>query len=137
MSTVAKLLPGSGVIVVDNPHAQSMGPLQVVTCNGNRDVLFWGEHISVNDSPTCQVRITNKDTVPRTLHLTGTLSGNQVPYANRPDPQAIARITWDQEGTVLAPGASVDANIRLSFTHPAFIGQDYPFVTKILITGTG
>lgn len=131
-----KILPGSGVIVTDNIHPQNIGPIQVVTCNGNRDVIFWGEHISIYDSPSCQVRVTNSNNVPVTLSLTGTMTGTVVPMANRPSPDAITQIAWDKEGTRLNAGASTIATLRLVFTRPAGITQDFPFVTKIMIKGT-
>ena len=136
MSVAQKILGGSGVIVPPGRNVVNSGPLDVVTSRGNLDVVYWGEHISIYDSPTCQITVRNNMQVPVTLSLTGTMSGVVVPMANRPSPDAITQIAWDKEGTVLNPGASTTATLRLVFTHPAMIGQDFPFVTKIVIKGT-
>ena len=131
-------LPGMGVIIPQtgvNPSAS----LSISACTfpGNLSCIYWGEHLTVNDSSTCQVRIKNNTTTPLTLKMTATFNAKDATIdSSHPIPPRAQGVTWDKENTILNPGASVNANLRLLIAHAQMPPQDIPFVTQVTISGT-
>ena len=131
-------LPGMGVIIpLPNVNPSASLAISACTSPGNLSCIYWGEHLTINDSSTCKVRVTNNATTPLTLKMTATLNGNNATMdSSHPIPPRAQGVTWDKENAILNPGACLNATLRLIIAHAMMPPQDIPFVTQVTITGT-
>ena len=131
-------LPGMGVIVpLPNVNPSASLAISACTSPGNLSCIYWGEHLTINDSSTCKIKITNNSTSSLTLKMTETFNGvNATLDSSHPIPPRAQGVTWDKENTVLTAGSSLNATLRLIIAHAMMPPQDIPFVTQVTITGT-
>jgi hypothetical protein len=94
-------------------------------------------HLTINDSPTCQIKIRNNTTTPLTLKMTATLNGlNATIDTTHQVPPRAQGVGWDKENTVLKPGETLNATLHLFIAHAMMPPQDFHFITQVTITGT-
>jgi hypothetical protein len=128
-------LTGTGVVTVPPPNAHQGLPIEVET-TGNRCCIYWGDHLSMHDSPTCSIRVRNNTQAPVSLKMTAKV--NNVNATLPPNSGPISAkawfITWDKENTVLQPGGYVNATLKLLIPQ-CMMPEDWPFVTDVTVTG--
>jgi hypothetical protein len=129
-------VPGIGVIV---PMHALISPsnLEVCTAPGSQECIYWGDHLTMFDSPSCAIRVRNKGSTPVTLSMTATFNGNNatIPTPSPPGSKMMG-VSWDKEGTKLNPGDYVNATLHLHLGPSMMPPRDFPFMTQVTITGT-
>ena len=130
------ILPGVGVVVIPPTNVNEGLPISACTAPGNLCCVYWGDRLTIRDSPTCQMRIKNNTQAPVTLKMTAKINNlNANPPPGGQIPQRAWVISWDKENTTLTPGQYVNAILRLHIPYGQMV-QDWPFVSQVTITGT-
>ena len=132
-------LSGMGVIIpIPSINPSASLSISASTAPGNLSCIYWGEHLTINDSTTtCKIRIKNNSSTPLTLKMTATFNGmNATIDSSHPIPPRAQGVSWDKENSVLNPGAYLNATLRLHIAHAMMPPQDIPFVTQVTISGT-
>lgn len=135
---VAVTLPGMGVIVpLPSINPSSGLSISAQTTPGNLSCIYWGEHLTINDSTSsCKIKIKNNTSTPLTLKMTATLNErNATIDATNPIPPNAQGISWNKENTLIPANGSLDAILKLHIPRAMMPPQDMPFETKVTITG--
>lgn len=61
--------------------------LDACTQTGGLGCIYWGDHLTINDSPSCQIKVRNNGSVSLNLSMTATMNGLSVTWnTNAPNP---------------------------------------------------
>jgi hypothetical protein len=116
----------TGAIVYGGQSIQSIGLIQTIGLQCNESSIDWG-NLFVGTTNTHTVKVINNGTTPETLSM----------VVSNWQPSAISNyltLTWDQQGTVLMPGQSVNAVLSVYCSNQ--ITQGYSrFSNVITISG--
>jgi hypothetical protein len=119
--TSSQTVPSNGTVT-----AVGVGVYSNSACTQNCTSIDWGT-LPPGNSTTRTIYIKNTGTVPVTLSMT---TGTWVPS----NANTYLTLTWNREGYVLNPNASVSAVITLSASSSASSITSFSF--NVIITGT-